>query len=118
MPRSKPKPTPGARVARSTPQVVNGLPDEVLTLDEAAVYLRLAEADVLRLVREQDLPARQVGTDWRFYKRAVQEWLSRPPLQANKEGIWAYAGAWKDDPYAEEMLERIWSERGQPVPKD
>jgi hypothetical protein len=75
------------------------------------------EEEVLRLVRQQDLPGRQVGTDWRFFKRAIQEWLSLPPSQAKKEGIWAFAGAWKDDPYAGELLKRIWRDRGQPVPK-
>ena len=102
----------------ATPPGGNGLSEEVLTLAEAALYLRLPEDEVLRLVREQDLPARQVGADWRFYKKAIQEWLSKPPSQAHKEGIWAFAGAWKDDPHAEELLKRLWRERGQTVPEE
>jgi excisionase family DNA binding protein len=87
----------------------------VLTLDEAAAFLRLPAVEVLRLIREQDLPARRIGTDWRFFKKAIEEWLSQPPSKANKEGIWAFAGAWKDDPHAEEMLKEIYRRRGRPM---
>ena len=118
MPRTtKARPEPVPQLARPTP-VLNGPTDEVLTLHEAATYLKLPEEEVLRLVREQDLPARQVGTDWRFLKRAIQEWLSMPPSQAKQEGIWAFAGAWKGDPHAEELLKKIWHDRGQLAPQD
>src|SRR5277367_5054010 len=50
-------------------------PIEVLTLVEAAAYLRLTEADVLRMVDEQGLSARQLGKEWRFLKSAIQDWL-------------------------------------------
>jgi len=39
---------------------------DVLTLSEAAVYLRVPEPEVLWLVREQGLPVRQVGLEWHF----------------------------------------------------
>ena len=39
---------------------------EVLTLAEAAAYLRLAEKDLVRLVCEQGLPGRRLGHEWRF----------------------------------------------------
>lgn len=77
MPRTKTKrqPTP-----QSAPPFleVNGPGVEVFTLSEAATYLRLPEEEVLRLVSEQDLPARQAGTEWRFLKGAIQAWLSQP----------------------------------------
>ena len=46
MPRAKSNPALGIQAAQSTPRVVNGLPEEVLTLGEAAAYLRLPEEDV------------------------------------------------------------------------
>lgn len=115
---TKPKPGPTPH-SESQTTAMNGPLDEVLTLAEAAAYLRLPEQDILRLVREQDLPGRQVGTDWRFFKRAIQVWLSKPLSEAHQdqEGIWAFAGAWKDDPHAEEMIKEIWRKRGQPVPE-
>jgi excisionase family DNA binding protein len=95
--------------------VVNGSPGEVLTLGEAAAYLRLPEADVLRLVAEQGLPARQLGTEWRFLKAAIQGWLSTPVSRSQKQGIWAAAGTLKDDPYLAEMLEELDRLRGRPT---
>ena len=40
--------------------------DEVLDLREAAAFLKIPEQAVLQMVREQGLPARQVGEDWRL----------------------------------------------------
>jgi hypothetical protein len=36
---------------------------EVLTLIEAAAYFRVGQDDVLRLITEQDLPARRLGNE-------------------------------------------------------
>jgi excisionase family DNA binding protein len=96
----------------STCALVNGPGQEILTLNEAATYLRLAEADVTRLVDEQGLPARQLGTEWRFLKSAVQAWLSEPRGK-EEEGIWAAAGSLQDDPYLEEMLREFDRLRGR-----
>jgi excisionase family DNA binding protein len=85
---------------------------EVLTLSEAAEYLRLAETDVLHLVEDQGLPARRAGNEWRFLKAAIQDWLrTGPPPKSNKEAWMALAGAWKDDPYRDELLEEIARQR-------
>jgi hypothetical protein len=75
--------------------------------------LRLAEADVLQLVEEQDLPARHLGQEWRFLKSAVQAWLSMPFSKGQRQGIWAAAGMLRDDPYLEEMLKDIDRMRGR-----
>jgi excisionase family DNA binding protein len=54
---------------------------EVLTLAEAAAYLRAPEGAVLELVDQGTLPAQRIGGEWRFLKRAVVEWLHfRPHL--------------------------------------
>ena len=116
MPRTKPKPPPQS----DTPSAVKGgstLP-EVLTLADAAVYLQLSEADVVRLADEQGLPARRLGNEWRFLKAAVERWLSTPPPKGNKEAWMALAGVWKDDPYVEEELKEILKRRGRPTTKD
>jgi excisionase family DNA binding protein len=74
----------------------------------------LPEADVVRLVEEQGLPARRLGSEWRFFKPAVQRWLSNVPPEGSGKGIWAAAGTWKDDPYSEELLKEIHRGRGRP----
>src|SRR5437660_3685835 len=110
MPRTKKQPEP-AQEAVPPPPTSDGPAGEVLTLAEAAAYLRLSEADVLRLVDEQGLPARRVAKEWRFFKGAIQHWLSRP-AKGGDEGIWAAAGSWKDDPFLDDMLKEIYRRRG------
>jgi excisionase family DNA binding protein len=95
------------------------MPGDVLTLAEAAEYLRLSPVDVLRSIHEQALPARLLGTEWRLLKSAIQEWLrSSPPPGANKEAWMSLAGAWKDDPYVEQELKEIYRRRGRPMVED
>jgi excisionase family DNA binding protein len=94
------------------------MPAEVLTLAEAAAYLRLSEPDVLQLVQEQALPGRQLRNEWRFLKAAIQHWLCTPLPPKSKEGIWEAAGSWKDDPYREEMLKEIYRNRGRPMTEE
>jgi excisionase family DNA binding protein len=51
-------------------------PHEVLTLDETAALLRVTSADVLALAEASELPARQVGDQWRLARTAVLRWLA------------------------------------------
>jgi excisionase family DNA binding protein len=113
MPRSK-KPESMQLRARQAPPGANGPPGDVLTLAEAAAYLRLSEAEVLRLVDEQGLPARQVGKERWFLKAAIQQWLSAgsPPVP-EKEAQLAVAGSWEDDPLVEEELSETLRRRGR-----
>jgi excisionase family DNA binding protein len=86
---------------------------EVLTLSEAAAYLRVSARDVLRLANRQELPGRLIGKEWRFLKAALRDWL-RPTGQASgKEAFLALAGAWKDDPDIEEIVRVAHRRRGR-----
>ncbi len=84
------------------------VPPDVLTLVEAAEYLRLSEAEVLDLVHNQGLPSRSVGTQWRFLKAAIQDWLRVPE---RSDFLSTHFGALKDDPYLDEVLQRVERER-------
>lgn len=125
MPRTR-KPKPPAPTATPEPASVrqgtssggNGPENEVLTLAEAAAYLKFSDGDVLRLVHEQGLPARRLAAEWRFSRGAIQEWLRTPPPQGSKEAQLAVAGAWKGDPYAEEELKAILERRGRTLTQD
>jgi excisionase family DNA binding protein len=107
--RTKPRQTTTAEPTAPAPAA------EVFTLPEAAAYLRVAEAEVVRLVRQQDLPGRLLGSEWRFLKSALQDWLKTPPPRGSKEAVLSVAGAWKDDPYLEEELKEIYNKRGRPM---
>lgn len=83
---------------------------EVLTLPEAARFLRVSEEAVLRAVSNDGLEGRQLDGEWRFLKSGVEDWLLH---RSPKARFIAQAGTFKDDPYLGELLERIESERAR-----
>ena len=50
------------------------LPD-VLTLKEAAKYLRLHPSTVYTLSQKKQLPVTKVGGQWRYLKSHLEQWL-------------------------------------------
>ncbi|MDA8071434.1 MAG: helix-turn-helix domain-containing protein [Actinomycetota bacterium] len=52
-----------------------GTPDDVLTLDELAGFLKLDPDTVMVRVDAGELPGRRFGDHWRFSRRAVLAWL-------------------------------------------
>jgi excisionase family DNA binding protein len=60
---------PGAAAALS------GVP-EIMTLTEAAAYMRVAEADLLALITSGDLKAKKIGAEYRISKKAIDSYLS------------------------------------------
>jgi len=89
---------------------------DVMTLAETARFLRVTSDQVQRMISEQELPGRQIGRSWRFLRSAVEEWLKGRP--SRKDRILAQSGAFRDDAYLEEMLDRIFKERARPVAAD
>jgi excisionase family DNA binding protein len=53
--------------------------EDVLTLAEAASYLRVPEEELLRLAEQREVPSLQIGGEWRFLKRALGHWLTFGP---------------------------------------
>jgi excisionase family DNA binding protein len=99
---------------------VNGPASDVLTLAEAAAYLRLAETEVVRLVHTQGLPGRFTGSEWRFLKTAIQQWLSTggPTTETRKAAQLLLAGSFKDDSDLEAIVEEAMRLRGRRVAED
>jgi excisionase family DNA binding protein len=54
------------------------LSDDVMTIEEAAAFLRVNPETVRRHAQRGTLPARKVG-GWRFSRAALQAFLSRTP---------------------------------------
>lgn len=101
-PRKSPRKSPPARATPARPD--NGTVD-VLTLAEAAKYLRTSESAVLEAITKQNLPARQVGKDWRILKSAIQRWLLAPQVPPN---FWeTQLGAFADDPDLDRFLKEL-----------
>ena len=49
----------------------------IWTVRDVAGYLRMSEAKVYRLVREQKMPVVRIGKTWRFRKDLLDHWLSQ-----------------------------------------
>ena len=51
---------------------------DVLSLEEAATYLKIEFGDLRRMIKEQGLPGRKIGDEWRFLRGAIADWLRAP----------------------------------------
>jgi excisionase family DNA binding protein len=49
---------------------------EVMTLSEAAAYIRVGEEDVLAIIESGELKAKKIGTSYRISKKAIDEYLA------------------------------------------
>ena len=112
MSTTKTKPSPPRKLRKLVPESLPAVTLEVLTLTEAAAYLRVSEADVVDLATKHGLPGRKIRDQWRFHKKGVVDWLLRPSA---KERLLRHAGAMADDPDLEAMLDNIYQERGRPM---
>jgi excisionase family DNA binding protein len=87
------------------------LPD-VLTTEEVAEFLRLSEDTVRHYAARLMIPGRQIGDQWRFSRRALEDWLRGP---SGKQAILAQAGAFEDDKEdLEQLRASIYRDRGRP----
>lgn len=60
-------------------KVISGGEDlvgQVMTSVEAAEYLKMHVKTVCRLAKEGKIPAKKVGSEWRFLKSVLDSWLS------------------------------------------
>jgi excisionase family DNA binding protein len=49
---------------------------QVMTSIEAAEYLKMHVKTVCRLAKEGKIPARKVGSEWRFLRNVLDSWLA------------------------------------------
>jgi hypothetical protein len=117
MPRTKKHQACPQSQSQPTPLSVNGPSGEVLTLADAAAYLRLPETEVVGLVHSLGLPGRCVANEWRFLKAAVQHWLATasPTWETRKAAILELAGKYKEDSDLEQIVEKAYRRRGRPI---
>jgi excisionase family DNA binding protein len=84
---------------------------EVLTLEEAAGYLRLPEEAMEREVSQGKIPGRLIDRTWRFHKSALDDWLHG---QDGRAVLLNQAGALADDDTLARLRDDIYAARGRP----
>lgn len=50
--------------------------DSILNVQQAVDFLGISEKTLIKLLREEHLPARKIGREWRFNKAALLDWLA------------------------------------------
>lgn len=85
---------------------------DVLTLQEAAAYLRLSKETLKQLATQGRLPGRRIERTWRFLKAALDDWLRGK--EDGRNILLQQFGAFADDETLPELLKNIYAERGRP----
>ncbi|MBN2534587.1 MAG: PTS sugar transporter subunit IIA [Spirochaetales bacterium] len=49
--------------------------DELLTLSEVSLYLKVAEKTILRMIRRGEIPCVRIGGQWRFLRSMLENWI-------------------------------------------
>jgi hypothetical protein len=84
---------------------------EILTLEEASIYLRLPIEIVVSQAAKGNIPGRKIEDDWRFLKVAVDDWLR---AKNSRLILISQAGAFADDDSLSQMREDIYKARERP----
>lgn len=50
--------------------------NNILNIEQAIEFLGVSEKTLIKLLREEHIPARKIGREWRFSKQALIDWLS------------------------------------------
>lgn len=71
--------TPDADNQRSQPDFHRRYQMEtpVMKLDEVADLLRCHRSTIYRLIKRGEIPCWQLGSDWRFNREAIEDWMRR-----------------------------------------
>src|SRR5205085_2883950 len=95
---------------RKTPMSRNVVMHDVLTLADAARYLRLPQATVRKYAECGQIPGRQFGKQWRFLRSALEESLGKTD---SRTALLQQFGAMADDPDLPGIREAIYKARGR-----
>ena len=50
--------------------------DDILNLEQAVELLGVSEKTLIKLLREEHIPARKIGREWRFNRQSLLNWLA------------------------------------------
>jgi excisionase family DNA binding protein len=62
------------------------MPDEILTLPEVALLLKVAEKTVYTMAQKAQLPAFKVRGQWRFKRDDLDCWIEQQKAASRNEG--------------------------------
>jgi excisionase family DNA binding protein len=80
----------------------------ILTLEEAAEYLRLSQTVIAQQASAGNIPGQYIDNNWRFSKSAIDDWLK---VRNPRSVLLRQAGALADDATLVELQKEIDSAR-------
>jgi excisionase family DNA binding protein len=84
--------------------------NELMTVKEAATYLRLNYMTIYKLAQKRRIPATKVGGNWRFKKEILDDWLERNAT--TEQGTVLVVD---DDPAIKDILKEMTQKQGYTV---
>ena len=51
--------------------------DEIMTVRTVALYLHCHPSYIHRMLKERQIPASKLASEWRFFRSAIDEWIAR-----------------------------------------
>ncbi len=58
--------------------------DQILTVPMLAEYLLCHPSTIYRLLKNKRIPGFRVGSDWRFRRSAIDQWLNRATIATGR----------------------------------
>jgi excisionase family DNA binding protein len=52
------------------------MPSDLMTIAEVAEYLQVNRNTLYKLVHQHQIPVFKVGADYRFYRDAIEKWIT------------------------------------------
>lgn len=68
------------------PERCDAMPDEVLTIKEAAALLKLAEKTVYTMAQASEIPAFKIRGQWRITRTEFDRWLAAQSRGSKDDG--------------------------------
>ena len=60
------------------------MPNEIMTIQEVAAYLKIKEKTAYRLVAGGKIPGFKVGGSWRFRRNEIEAWIDDQSKSQNQ----------------------------------
>jgi excisionase family DNA binding protein len=68
----------------SPPQSVAS--NEIMTVETLARYLCCHQSTIYRMLKRKEIPAFKIGSDWRFSRTAIEQWMRKATIPADLSG--------------------------------
>jgi excisionase family DNA binding protein len=62
---------------RKEKKQVETMEKEILTIEEAADFLRIGKRSLYKLAQSRDVPGKKVLNKWRFEKESLKSWIRK-----------------------------------------